>query len=107
MDRLGQGRLTQWKVPNLNPRSLLVTKIYLTLTMAGFSRNEDMRGIIPRAVHDIFTTIEACQDANKTFLVRVSYLQIYKEAISITLKFELVVSPVLSWYLLDRSYRIF
>lgn len=57
-----------------------------THTMEGFSASEEGRGIIPRAVSDIFSFIDSCQDANKRFLVRVSYLQIYKEVISDLLK---------------------
>ncbi|AIN99068.1 kinesin, putative [Leishmania panamensis] len=54
-----------------------------TYTMEGFT-SEEKRGIIPRAVEDIFTYIqERCStSAGTKFLVRASYMQIYNEVIS-------------------------
>ncbi|KAG5503347.1 hypothetical protein GH5_04419 [Leishmania sp. Ghana 2012 LV757] len=54
-----------------------------TYTMEGFT-NEEERGIIPRAVEDVFAHIrERRRTSNNTkFLVRASYMQIYNEVIS-------------------------
>ncbi len=38
------------------------------------------RGIIPRAIEDVFATIGSDGVPNSKFLVRASYLQIYNEA---------------------------
>jgi hypothetical protein len=37
------------------------------------------RGIIPRTIHQLFDTIRADTNPNSRWVVRVSYLQIYKE----------------------------
>ncbi len=42
-------------------------------------RNGPQRGIIPRAVEDIFTCIESDTATGSKYLVRASYLQIYNE----------------------------
>ena len=39
----------------------------------------DRRGIIPRAIQDIFHTIQTDTAPNSKYLVRASYLQIYNE----------------------------
>lgn len=44
------------------------------------------RGIIPRAIEDIFSHIESDQSTNTKYLVRASFLQIYNEVISDLLK---------------------
>ncbi|PWU98668.1 putative kinesin [Trypanosoma cruzi] len=56
-----------------------------TYTMEGFT-SEDQRGIIPRAIEEVFTSIEASRHENMRFLVRASYMQIYNEVISDLLK---------------------
>ncbi|OQR83544.1 kinesin-like protein [Achlya hypogyna] len=61
-----------------------------TYTMEGFNSSggsslED-RGIIPRAIEQIFMHIQANVSARMRFLVRASYLQIYNESISDLLK---------------------
>ncbi|CAJ1972786.1 unnamed protein product [Sphenostylis stenocarpa] len=48
-----------------------------TFTMNG---SETDAGVIPRAVRDIFTTIETMSD--REFLIRVSYMEIYNEEIN-------------------------
>ncbi|KPA79716.1 putative kinesin [Leptomonas pyrrhocoris] len=54
-----------------------------TYTMEGFT-NEEERGIIPRAVEDVFAYIheKRSASADTKFLVRASYMQIYNEVIS-------------------------
>lgn len=54
-----------------------------TYTMEGFT-NEEERGIIPRAVEDVFACIheKRSQSDDTKFLVRASYMQIYNEVIS-------------------------
>ncbi|GET89303.1 kinesin, putative [Leishmania tarentolae] len=54
-----------------------------TYTMEGFT-NEEERGIIPRAVEDVFAYIreKRCASEDIKFLVRASYMQIYNEVIS-------------------------
>ncbi|RNC54920.1 putative Unc104-like kinesin, partial [Trypanosoma cruzi] len=56
-----------------------------TYTMEGFT-SEDQRGIIPRAIEEVFTSIEASRHENMRFLVRASYMQIYNEVILDLLK---------------------
>ena len=58
--------------------------------MEGFRYNmrDEQRGIIPRAVEDIFKYIQSCDDEQTTFMVRASYLQIYNEVISDLLRGE-------------------
>jgi kinesin family protein 3/17 len=47
--------------------------------MEGFKYNlhDDERGIIPRAIEDIFRYIQGCEDEETKFMVRASYIQIY------------------------------
>jgi hypothetical protein len=54
-----------------------------TYTMEGFT-NEEERGIIPRAVEDVFAYIneKRGEGGDTKFLVRASYMQIYNEVIS-------------------------
>ncbi|KAG5477072.1 hypothetical protein LSCM1_05413 [Leishmania martiniquensis] len=54
-----------------------------TYTMEGFT-NEEERGIIPRAVEDVFAHIQEKRRTSRDtkFLVRASYMQIYNEVIS-------------------------
>lgn len=47
--------------------------------MAGDSASYPQRGIIPRAIHHIFREVDVKVD--KIFKVKVSYLEIYNEAI--------------------------
>lgn len=60
-----------------------------TYTMEGFnsgSGSVEERGIIPRAIEQIFSHIQSHISARMRFLVRASYLQIYNESISDLLK---------------------
>lgn len=61
-----------------------------TYTMEGFKYNsrDRQRGIIPRAIQEIFNHIESCPAQQTTFMVRASYLQIYNEVISDLLRTE-------------------
>ena len=56
-----------------------------TYTMEGFDSN-NQRGIIPRAIEQIFEHVSSNITPRKRFLVRASYLQIYNECISDLLK---------------------
>ena len=60
--------------------------------MEGFKYNlyDEQRGIIPRAIEDIFKYIQSCQDEEEDikFMVRASYIQIYNEVISDLLRHE-------------------
>jgi kinesin family protein 3/17 len=53
--------------------------------MEGFNSAEE-RGIIPRAIEQIFRHIQSSVSPRMRFLVRASYLQIYNEVISDLLK---------------------
>jgi len=59
-----------------------------TFTMEGFNRegSVEARGIIPRAIEQIFSHIQKFASPRMRFLVRASYLQIYNEQISDLLK---------------------
>ena len=59
-----------------------------TYTMEGFNQegSVEARGIIPRAIEQIFGHIQRNASARMRFLVRASYLQIYNEQISDLLK---------------------
>jgi len=59
-----------------------------TYTMEGFNRegNIEERGIIPRAIEQIFNHIQQYASPRMRFLVRASYLQIYNEQVSDLLK---------------------
>jgi len=61
-----------------------------TFTMEGFKyhQNDPQRGIIPRAMEEIFRYIQNGANKHSTFMVRASYLQIYNENISDLLKTE-------------------
>eukprot|EP00941_MAST-03F_sp_MAST-3F-sp1_P001705 g1705.t1 len=52
-----------------------------TYTMEGFNSAHE-RGIIPRAIEQIFKFISSSASPTKRFLIRASYLQIYNEVIS-------------------------
>jgi hypothetical protein len=56
-----------------------------TFTMEGFTSVEQ-RGIIPRAIEEVFAYIDSCKQKSMKFLVRASYMQIYNEVISDLLK---------------------
>ncbi len=58
--------------------------------MEGFSYRggDPMRGIVPRAMEEIFRYIQSKSSPKSTFMVRTSYLQIYNEVISDLLKSE-------------------
>lgn len=47
--------------------------------MVGDPKNNEMKGIIPRAFQQIMNVIESTKD--KKFLIRVSYIEIYNEEI--------------------------
>eukprot|EP00466_Bigelowiella_natans_P014886 jgi/Bigna1/57036/fgenesh1_pm.2_\ len=64
-----------------------------TYTMEGFNSDES-RGIIPRAVEEIFSFIMNNANPSARFLVRASYLQIYNEVISDLLKPERTHLPI-------------
>jgi len=51
--------------------------------MEGFNRdgNVENRGIIPRAIEQIFSHIQRHASPRMRFLVRASYLQIYNEMV--------------------------
>lgn len=59
-----------------------------TYTMEGYHQNSNVedRGIIPRAIEQIFGHIQQHASQRMRFLVRASYLQIYNEQISDLLK---------------------
>jgi hypothetical protein len=59
-----------------------------TYTMEGYHQNSNVedRGIIPRAIEQIFGHIQQHASPRMRFLVRASYLQIYNEQISDLLK---------------------
>lgn len=59
-----------------------------TYTMEGFKFDltDPQRGMIPRAVEDVFSYIESSDSSDLKFMVRVSYVQIYNEIISDLLK---------------------
>lgn len=59
-----------------------------TFTMEGFhfDLTDPLRGMIPRAVEEIFEHIHSAEYSNSKFMVRVSYVQIYNENISDLLK---------------------
>ena len=58
--------------------------------MEGFSYNylSPKKGLIPRAIKNIFKYIENNSDFDTTFIIRVTYLQIYNERIEDLLKSE-------------------
>jgi len=64
-----------------------------TYTMEGFD-SEQLRGIIPRAIEDIFNYIAEKASPTMRFLVRASYLQIYNEVISDLLKSDRTNLPI-------------
>eukprot|EP00899_Mesostigma_viride_P011379 jgi/Mesvir1/20241/Mv13477-RA.3 len=57
-----------------------------TYTMEGIGSSPDLRGIIPRAIEDVFKYIQNDQSTGTKYLVRAAYLQIYNEVISDLLK---------------------
>jgi Kinesin motor domain len=57
-----------------------------TYTMEGERTSMTDRGIVPRAIQDIFAQISAEAGPHNQYLVRASYLQIYNEVISDLLK---------------------
>ena len=61
-----------------------------TYTMEGFSYDylSPKKGLIPRAIENIFNFIENNSNSNTTFIIRVTYLQIYNESIDDLLKSE-------------------
>ena len=65
--------------------SVVVQGTGKTYTMEGFNSAEE-RGIIPRAIEQIFNHISSTVSPRMRFLVRASYLQIYNEVISDLLK---------------------
>lgn len=58
--------------------------------MEGFRYNlhDDQRGIIPRAAEDIFDYIRDFKNSDITYMVRVSYIQIYNEVLTDLLRQE-------------------
>ena len=61
-----------------------------TYTMEGFTYDysSPKRGLIPRAIEDIFKYIENNLNSDTTFIIRITYLQIYNESIDDLLKSE-------------------
>ena len=59
-----------------------------TFTMEGFQYQEGHidRGIVPRAMEDIFKYINSESSSRETFMIRSSYLQIYNEVINDLIK---------------------
>ena len=59
-----------------------------TYTMEGFIYDylSPNKGLIPRAIEDIFKYIENNSNSDTTFIIRVTYLQIYNESIDDLLK---------------------
>ena len=57
-----------------------------TYTMEGAGEGADRAGIIPRAIEEVFASIQRDTGERCRFLVRASYLQIYNETISDLLK---------------------
>ena len=59
-----------------------------TYTMEGFIYDylSPSKGLIPRAIEDIFKYIENNSNSDTTFIIRVTYLQIYNESIDDLLK---------------------
>ena len=53
-----------------------------THTMEGNIHNEEMMGIIPRIVNDIFDHVSAMEDDKTTFVIKVSYFELYLETIT-------------------------
>ncbi|KAL3316234.1 Kinesin-like protein kif3b [Cichlidogyrus casuarinus] len=78
-----------------------------TYTVQGVENNEELIGLIPRAFHHIFSCIQSSQAAE--FLVRASYLEIYKEEIRDLLqpdqnkRLELKEKPDIGVYVKDLS----
>ena len=52
-----------------------------TFTMEGYD-DPELRGLIPRAVSDLFHLIHSSSSASSHFLVRASYIQIYNDTIT-------------------------
>ena len=50
--------------------------------MEGNIHNEEMMGIIPRIVNDIFDHVSIMEDDKNTFVIKVSYFELYLETIS-------------------------
>jgi kinesin family protein 3/17 len=80
-----------------------------TFTMEGVNHDEELKGIIPRAFMQIFAGIETSGGANREFLVRASYLEIYNEEIRDLLsknsanKLELKENPDAGVYVRDLT----
>ena len=78
-----------------------------THTMEGKDAPDDMKGIMPRAFENVFRSIEG--DPNKQYLVRASYLELYKEEIRDLLsrnpknKLEIKEKPDTGVYIKDLS----
>ena len=53
-----------------------------THTMEGNIHSEEMMGIIPRIVNDIFDHFSIMEDNKNTFVIKVSYFELYLETIS-------------------------
>lgn len=65
-----------------------------TYTMEGFNSENtsvEARGIIPRAIEQIFGHIQRNISPRMRFLVRASYLQIYNEQVIITITIALKI----------------
>ena len=58
-----------------------------THTMEGYD-DEELRGLIPRAVSDLFHLIRSSSSPSSHFLVRASYIQIYNDTIT-----DLLIAP--------------
>lgn len=66
-----------------------------TYTMEGYDNNQ-LRGIIPRSVEEIFDHIQNRAHSSVRFLVRASYLQIYNEGTCVHLRVWVCVCDALT-----------
>ena len=64
--------------------------------MEGNIHNEEMMGIIPRIVNDIFDHVSVTEDDKNTFVIKVSYFELYLETITDLLSSKLSPSKLSS-----------
>jgi kinesin family protein 3/17 len=80
-----------------------------TFSMEGLNEPPELRGIIPRAFHQIFDLISSRGGQNTEFLVRASYLEIYNEEVrdllskQVVNKLELKEDPNTGVYVKDLT----
>ncbi len=75
-DKPELGKLSQCIILNI-PTRFFVDILY----REGYNDTEELRGIIPRAIDQIFDFVQANASPHRRFLVRASYLQIYNEMV--------------------------